>query len=110
MGWDVVQWVKASDRHAADAGSNPRCGKGFSSQSHLSVQTLFSMFVHPRAIVCINIGAHDKDPVIHVRVRWFVAVQTYPARAISDKNNQRYDCGLSSAMSMLLQHGHIRAP
>ena len=31
---------EASDRHAADAGSIPRCGKEFFSQSQLSVQTL----------------------------------------------------------------------
>ena len=30
----------ASDRHAAEAGSIPRCGKGFFSQSQLAVQTL----------------------------------------------------------------------
>ena len=30
----------ASDRHAADVGSIPRCGKEFFSQSQLSVQTL----------------------------------------------------------------------
>ena len=39
--WDVTQLVKALDRHAANAGSIPRCGKGFSSLSQLSVQTLF---------------------------------------------------------------------
>ena len=40
--WDgeVAQLVRTSDRHAADAGSIPRCGKGFFSQSQLSVQTL----------------------------------------------------------------------
>ena len=43
--WD--RWMgrgsvgRASDRHAADASSIPRCGKGFSSRSQLSVQTLF---------------------------------------------------------------------
>ena len=62
------------------------------------------------AITYINIFAHDKDPVVHVRVRWIMARQTYPARTISDKNNQLDDCGHSSAMSMLLQHGHIHAP
>ena len=31
---------RASDRHAADAGSIPRCGKVFFSQSQFSVQTL----------------------------------------------------------------------
>ena len=33
LGRDVAQLVRASDRHAADAGSIPRCGKGFSSYS-----------------------------------------------------------------------------
>ena len=31
---------RASDRHAADKGSIPRCGKGVFSQGQLSVQTL----------------------------------------------------------------------
>ena len=38
-----------------------------------------------------------------------MATQTYPARTISDKNNELDDCGRSSATSMLLQHGYIRA-
>ena len=41
IGGDVPQNGRALDRHAADAGSIPRCGKGFFSQSQLSVQTLF---------------------------------------------------------------------
>ena len=47
MGWDVAQLVRASGRHAADAGSIPRCGKGFFSRGQLSVQTL-SVSVQPR--------------------------------------------------------------
>ena len=31
---------RASDRYAADAGSIPKCGKGFFSRSQLAVQTL----------------------------------------------------------------------
>ena len=44
---DVAQLVRAWDRHADDAGSIPRCGKGFFSQSPLSVQTLLLVSVHP---------------------------------------------------------------
>ena len=44
---DVAELVRASGRHAADAGSIPRCGKGFFSQSRLSVQTLLRVSVHP---------------------------------------------------------------
>ena len=36
----MAQLVRASDRHVDDAGSIPRCGKGFFSQCQLSVQTL----------------------------------------------------------------------
>ena len=66
-GGDVAQLVRASDRHAADAGSIPRWGKGFFSQSQLSVQTLLRVSVQPR--VKTHICAHVKDPVVHVRVR-----------------------------------------
>ena len=38
---EVAQLVRASDHHTANAGSVPWCGKGFSPQSQLSVQTLF---------------------------------------------------------------------
>ena len=39
--WDVAHLVRASDRHATDAGSIPLCGKEFFSQGQLTVQTLF---------------------------------------------------------------------
>ena len=39
-GWGCSSVGRASDRHAADAGSTSRCGKGIFSQSPLSVQTL----------------------------------------------------------------------
>ena len=46
-GWGCSSVGRASYRHAADAGSSPRCGKGFFSQSQLSVQTLVRVSVHP---------------------------------------------------------------
>ena len=45
---DVAQFVRASDRHTTDAGLIPLCGKGFFSQSQLSVKTLLCTSVHPR--------------------------------------------------------------
>ena len=39
-GWGYSSVGRSSNRHAADAGSIPRCGKGFFSQSQLSMQTL----------------------------------------------------------------------
>ena len=44
---DVAQLVNTSDCHAIDAGLIPRCGKGFFSQSQLSVQTLLRLSLHP---------------------------------------------------------------
>ena len=78
-GGDVAQLVRASDRHAADAGSIPLCGKGFFSQSQLSVQILLRVSVHsPCAIACINICAHVKDVVVHVRGRWIMETLKHP--------------------------------
>ena len=45
---NTAQLVRASDCHAVDAGSIPQGGKGFFSQSQLSVQTLLRVSVHPR--------------------------------------------------------------
>ena len=79
---DVAQSVRASDRHTADAGSIPRCGKGFFARSPLSVQTLLRVSLHPCAITCIDICAHVKDPVVHVKVRWIMETLKHPARTV----------------------------
>ena len=43
------------------------------SQCQLSVQTLsYSIRTPPCAIAYINVCAHDKDPVVHVRDQWIV--------------------------------------
>ena len=78
-GWGCSSLGRASDRHATDAGSIPRCGKGFFSQSQLSVQTLTCVRVPPCAIACIYISAHVKDLVVHVRVRWIMETLKHPA-------------------------------
>ena len=78
--------VRASDRHAADVGSIPRCGKGVFSQSQLSVQTLLRYPYTPPppcAIACVYICAHVKDPVVHVRVWWIVETLKHPACTLS---------------------------
>ena len=43
----MMMMMRASNRHAADAGSSPRCGKGFFSQSTFSADSLM-VSVHPR--------------------------------------------------------------
>ena len=55
VGGDVAQLVRASDRHTADAVSIPRCGKGFFSQSQLSMQTVLR---RPYTPVCNRMHLH----------------------------------------------------
>ena len=51
---------RASDRHAADAGSIPRCGKAGNFQCRLS----YGASAPPCAIAYINICAHDKGLIV----------------------------------------------
>ena len=90
----------------------PGAAKDFLPRVSFQCRLFFGVRTPPCAVACINICGHGKDPVVHVRVRWFrriMASQTYPARTISGKNNQLDGCGRSSAMSMLLQLGYICA-
>ena len=58
MGGDVAQLVRALDSNAADAGSIPRCGKGYFSKGQLSVQTLTCVrtptCVQSRALISVS--------------------------------------------------------
>ena len=55
----------------------PQCGKGFISESTFVVDSfvIFSSLF----ITCINICAHVKDHVIHVRVQWTVETVKIPS-------------------------------
>ena len=70
---------RASDRHATETGSIPRCGKGFFYQSQLSVTSVRCALC---AIAWINICAHVKQPVVHFRVRWIMETLEHPACTI----------------------------
>ena len=72
---------KSSDRHAADAGSIPRCHKGFLFffSQKLSVQTILRCAFTPLcAIGYISVCAHVEDHVIHTRVRWIMQTLRHP--------------------------------
>ena len=67
---------RVSDRHAADAGSIPRCGKGFFFQNQTSVQTLLRcpytsvcscMHLHLCECQVIDYG-NTRTPNIHLRL------------------------------------------
>ena len=68
MGQGCSSVSTASDRNAAGAGSIPQCGKGFLSQSQLSVQTLLRC---PYTPVC--------NCIVHARVRWIMETLKHPA-------------------------------
>ena len=72
--WGCSSVGRASDRHAADT-FDPPVQQEIFSQSQLSVQTLLQCPYPPpppRANTCIDICAHVKDLVVHVRVRWIM--------------------------------------
>ena len=73
----------------------PGAARGFLPRVNFQCRLSFSVRTPPCAITCNNICAHDKDPVVDVRVWWIMAKQRYPACTISHKNNQLDDCGHS---------------
>ena len=73
---------RASDRHATDIGSIPRCGKGFSPRVNFQC-SLFYVCPYPLcAVACINICAHVKDPVVCIRLRRIMETQKHQACTI----------------------------
>ena len=69
-GWGCSSVSRASDRHAADAGSIHPVRQGiFLPESTCSADSLTVSVHPPYAIACINICAHVKNPVVHVRFR-----------------------------------------
>ena len=63
IGWGCSSVGKASDQHAADAGSIPRCGEVFFSQSQISVQTL-TVSVHR------NMQSHAFTAARTLKILW----------------------------------------
>ena len=77
VGWGCSSVGRASDRHAADAESIPRCGKGFFSQSQLSVKTLLRC---PRVQSQVLTSVRTlKIPLSMSRVRWTMTELNQPA-------------------------------
>ena len=60
MGGVVAQWVEHGVLRPSDAGSSPRCGKGF--QSPVPVQTLTVSAQPPCTMAAISICVHVKNP------------------------------------------------
>ena len=78
---DVAKVVRASDRHAADAGSISRCEQEiFLPEPFFQSKLSYGVREPPCAIACINICVRVQDPVVHVRVRWIMETLKHPAR------------------------------
>ena len=50
----------------------PAAARDFSPRVHFQYRLSYGVRTPPCAIACINICAHVKDPVVHVRVRWIM--------------------------------------
>ena len=60
---------RALDRYAAEPVRFPGMARDFSSRVNFQCRLSYGVRTLPSAIACINISAHVKDPVVHVRVR-----------------------------------------
>ena len=80
--WGCSSVGRVSDWHATEPRSVPQCSKGFFSQSAFSAGS-YGVHTPPCAIACINICAHVKDPVVHVRVRWIMETLKHPVCTVS---------------------------
>ena len=78
-GWSSVG--RTSDCHVWFPGAV----RGFLSEVSLWCRLSIGVRTPLGAIACINICAHDKDHVVHVRVRWIMATQTHTACIIGTK-------------------------
>ena len=79
-GGDVTQLVEHR------TGTLPRqvrfsgVARDFSPRINFQCSLSYGVHTPPRAIACIYICAHVKDPVVHVRVRWIMKTLKHPAR------------------------------
>ena len=67
-GWGCSSVGRASDRHATDARfDSPVRQRDFSPRVNFQCRLYYGVRTPPYAIACINICAHVKGPVVHVR-------------------------------------------
>ena len=81
-GWDVAQLVEHRTVTPLTQVRFPGAARDFLQGVNFQCRHSFGVRTPQCAIACINICAHVKDPVVHVRVRWIMATQAHPARTI----------------------------
>ena len=94
-----LRWLERRSWHAAEAGSIPRCGKGFFFSPRVNFQCRSSYGVRTPP-VC----THVKDPVVHVRVRWIMQTLKHPACTAGWVARLRRSC-LSPGKATRFRHG-----
>ena len=57
----------------------PGAARDFSPRVHCQCRLSHAVLTPPSVIACINICAHVKDHVLHVRVRWIMETLKHPA-------------------------------
>ena len=78
--WGCSSVGRISDRHNSLVRQEI-----FLTESTFQCRLSYGVRTLPCAFACIYICAHFKDPVVHVRIRWIMATETYLACNISNK-------------------------
>ena len=60
----------------------PNAARDVSTRVHFQCRLSYNVPTPTCAIACINVCAHVKDPVVHVRVRWIVETLKHPACSV----------------------------
>ena len=80
LGWGCSSVGSASDSHTTEAGINYLMRQGiFLSVSNFSADSSYDVSTPMCATASINICAHVKDSLVHVRVQWITETLKHPA-------------------------------
>ena len=78
-GGDVAQLLESRTGTPPRQVRIPGAARDFSPRVNLQCQLSYGVRTTLCAIACIYICAHEKDPVVHVRVRWIMETLKHPA-------------------------------
>ena len=76
---DVAQLVERRTGTPLRQVRFPGAARDFSPRDNFQCRLSYGVRTFPCAVARINIYAHVKDPVVHVRVRWIIETLKYPA-------------------------------
>ena len=82
-GGDVAQLVEHRTGTLPTQVRFPSVAREFSTRVNFQCRLSYGVRTPPCAIACIYIHAHDKKPVVRVRVRWIIETLKHPACTVS---------------------------